>query len=696
MAQQIVTVQRVVHVVAWAMLVVAACLISLGVVSQRRAGEAQADGQDKSSDTPAKASQAAKPASPPLEPLGPEKVKLIEPTPSPAHAKLDRQYTWEEVEAILDKLRGEREARPQALDDLRSWYTLLSSPRYTESKSVPEHVTKLEAWRREIPKSPTPLIALAKVHIAWAWEARGPGLAKTVSNEGFELYADRVRKAHQFIQQAIDLEPKDGEAYAVLIEVAKDSGWAKEDTFAALERGIKLDPSYLFMYESMAIYLLPRWHGEPGDLAEFAGKTLERLSGDDALDAYGHIAYQANQFDPTIPFFGGFDRQALVKAGEVMLRRYPQARNLPYFAAVAAMAASDREAAIGMRPRLKDPVAVRVPIWKNAAKEFHAWCDEKEPPECLLQRVWVPRYSNIGFVNDEGELWYGIGNETQGAAVIQAETGEARVILSAPAFGLRSVNFDRNRQLLVAAFGGVGLNGWALWSLKRPNQPRMFPTSEPCVSVDINPKAPQLACVSGKTAHTLDWIEGKEGKVMELSEAAFAVGFSADGKSLVTLDKVVTVWDVATAEKKYVLPSATMSPKPEIGCEDALDFDEEGRFWATALVLDSNPPERHVYRFSADGKSWEAIGPNIEPANGKKPHAAALSVDRRLLAFVEPADGADGPEQIQIWELKTGKLSKRLAGHATGIGMLAFSPNGKQLASIGKAGVVIKVWNAEP
>jgi WD40 repeat protein len=78
-----------------------------------------------------------------------------------------------------------------------------------------------------------------------------------------------------------------------------------------------------------------------------------------------------------------------------------------------------------------------------------------------------------------------------------------------------------------------------------------------------------------------------------------------------------------------------------------------------------------------------------------KPHSAVLSPDRRFLAFADEGTKADGPEQILIWDLESGKLLKKLEGHATRIGMLTFSPDGKQIASIGQHGVAIKIWSTE-
>ena len=104
-------------------------------------------------------------------------VNIEEPTPSPARLLPTRKFTWAEIETILEKLRAERKGRPQAFDDLRSWYSYLSSPVYSESKDYPTHLLKLAEWRKQFPKSSNPLVVIAKTYIAYAWQARGSGFA---------------------------------------------------------------------------------------------------------------------------------------------------------------------------------------------------------------------------------------------------------------------------------------------------------------------------------------------------------------------------------------------------------------------------------------------------------------------------------------------------------------------------------------
>jgi hypothetical protein len=591
----------------------------------------------------------------------------------------------------LDKLRVERATRPQAQDDLASWYTLLSRPQYTGSSDYTHHFVKLEEWGRRMPQSPTPLVVLGRAHVTWAWEARGSGLANTVTEDGGKKFGERLQEAASMLTKAIAMGAQDGEAHRQLIEVAKGSGAPKEQTEKIFEAGIKLDPAYIPLYSEMAVALLPRWGGQPGDIAAFADRTLQRVSGDDALDGYGHIAYAVHPYDGTLLYFGGFDLPTLIKAGDVWLKRYPKARNLPYFAALATMAAGDREAAKRLRPHLTASMAPRVHSWNTLATDFFAWCDQDSPPPHLLAHRWTPRFSPFTFTGRPNEIWFATSRDSQAFALLDLKSGLVSGALTGPGIGMKYMAYDTRRQWLIAGFE-KSFQGWALWTLSRPDRPRIYQTKTPCHGVAINPKQPQLAWMEGNTLHTIELAQWKEGPTIEMPEPPLDIVFSADGKLIAALGKAISVWDVANQKKLYDLPSALTMPKPEIGCEELLDIDEQGRVWAVAFVLGSKPPRRDLVQFSADGSTWETIAQDFFAGGLKKPHATSLSVDHSLLAFAEPAEDPQSPEKLRIWDVARGKLRGQLEGHSSLIAMTAFSTDSKQLASIAANGSAIRLW----
>src|SRR5439155_1565611 len=108
-------------------------------------------------------------------------------------------------------------------------------------------------------------------------------------------FREHMAQARKLLDQAIKLGVKDGEAYSLLLGVARAEGWSHEQTRAIFDAGGAIDPTYVWLYSAMAEYLLPRWYGKSGDVERFAAEVAKMLPGENGLDAYGHIAYIVNQ-----------------------------------------------------------------------------------------------------------------------------------------------------------------------------------------------------------------------------------------------------------------------------------------------------------------------------------------------------------------------------------------------------------------
>jgi hypothetical protein len=111
-----------------------------------------------------------------------------------------------------------------------------------------------------------------------------------------------------------------------LLHVAKGEGWSRDETNAALEKALAIDPKYYGAHLTMAEILLPRWHGEPGELEEFATSAADRLGGADGDELYFLIAcrilryYGEQLFEAT-----GLDYERIRVGGRSFLERNPEA-----------------------------------------------------------------------------------------------------------------------------------------------------------------------------------------------------------------------------------------------------------------------------------------------------------------------------------------------------------------------------------
>jgi WD40 repeat protein len=181
-----------------------------------------------------------------------------------------------------------------------------------------------------------------------------------------------------------------------------------------------------------------------------------------------------------------------------------------------------------------------------------------------------------------------------------------------------------------------------------------------------------------------------------------ALRFSADGRLVIVRgdageDKI---WNAETGELHIDLPSTKDQPQPDVICNRVIDIDEEGRIWGFARQL--KPKFMHntmLVRYAPDAQTLERIIPDLE-IDLALTRTAVLSPDRRLLAVTPPKKllpGQGVPQLlIEVWDVAEGKRIKRFDGHYGRVTALAFSPDGKKLASMGGPTGLVRIWEIEP
>ncbi|HJT78135.1 MAG TPA: WD40 repeat domain-containing protein, partial [Gemmataceae bacterium] len=163
---------------------------------------------------------------------------------------------------------------------------------------------------------------------------------------------------------------------------------------------------------------------------------------------------------------------------------------------------------------------------------------------------------------------------------------------------------------------------------------------------------------------------------------AKCLALAPDGKLLATggMDKVIRLWDIAAHKEVGRLTG------------------QEGSLWALAF----SPDGREIAGVTATGK-FNFVANGTDPAirvwdvatgrivrTLKGPAAGSWSVawspDGRVLA----TGGEDGV--IRLWELMTGRERARLTGHEGPVSALAFTPSGARLIS-GSSDTTALVWD---
>jgi hypothetical protein len=626
------------------------------------------------------------------QPIAAEAVQT-ESTPPVAENK---RMTWPEVEAQLDILREKRKSDPGATLDLSTCYMRLAKPAFTHSADYPAHIAELEKYRDEFPESPTPLVALAAAYVNWGWEARGTGYAGTVSEEGWRLLRARAKKAHELLDQAIKLELEDGEAYNQYILVGMAEGATDAEMRNWFDAGRKLDPKYVPIYRQMAITLMPRWGGAPGDVERFAAEVTDLLPGEDGLEIFAHVAFVIHLYecdDPTTILWGQYDRKLLAQAADVFAKRHPSRKTFVQFAALCSMVCQDHALAQRIRPLVGEfDQNDKVFFSESTYEQFLEWAAAETIPGGEEPSFWatLDKYADLSFADDPRYLWVGHQSGARSVTLMDSHSSTIEFELPHPGGFVNHTLFDNDRkQLLLAAHNGP-LVGWMLFDFAMPAEPIRFDTHGPVRAIALNPQQQQVAWSEAYKVRLRD-LTAEERKTVDIQLSnILELKFSPDGKLLAAGSNIGwSVLESATGRISFKLPSAYDKPAPKLACKKVFDIDEQGRIWAIAISSATNP-EYSLARFSADGKKSELLLANL--GFGER---AVLSLDRRLLAITRPTETDWGPCAIDVYDVTQGRRIKQLGGHWNPIGDLRFSADGKKLASIAKNADVIKIWSLE-
>jgi len=162
-----------------------------------------------------------------------------------------------------------------------------------------------------------------------------------------------------------------------------------------------------------------------------------------------------------------------------------------------------------------------------------------------------------------------------------------------------------------------------------------------------------------------------------------SVAFSPDGKLLASGSwKVIKLWEVATGREVRTLTGHTDWVR-------SVAFSPDGRLLASGSC--GQPLTQSPWCAQGEIKLWDvASGSLVRTLSGHTwwVLSVAFSPDGRLLASGS-WDGWDGT--IKLWEVATGREVRTLSGHERGVRSVAFSPDGRLLAS-GSEDDTIKLW----
>jgi WD40 repeat protein/serine/threonine protein kinase len=252
----------------------------------------------------------------------------------------------------------------------------------------------------------------------------------------------------------------------------------------------------------------------------------------------------------------------------------------------------------------------------------------------------------------------------------EISSGAIRLEIPGDFLKLQALTLSPDGRLLATAVAGQPIVVWEVGSGIELEQHEMH---SPAMILAIDPRGRTLAAADeAGLVHLWNRSSGRE-KVLapddlDRRRESVRLFFSADGTRLATTSygnpgghQPVAVWDVASGRRLGVLPSPDQN-------SSKLIFSPDGR-----SLIDNGGASPRIWHFDPPSD------PALPEGHADEAWAAAYSPDGKILAT--GSDDTDESRTIKLWDPDTGRLLRGWSGGEGTVAALAFSPDGRSLAS---------------
>lgn len=117
---------------------------------------------------------------------------------------------------------------------------------------------------------------LGSNQISLAWEHRGTGFAREVTEEGWKGFEKYLGEARLSLQKAIELDPKNYKAWGDLITLGRGQNLSKTKLKNIFNMTVSINPNHRDAYMRLHTALEPKWGGSIPELQAFWNEILNK------------------------------------------------------------------------------------------------------------------------------------------------------------------------------------------------------------------------------------------------------------------------------------------------------------------------------------------------------------------------------------------------------------------------------------
>jgi len=193
---------------------------------------------------------------------------------------------YERLDALAEFYRTTNAHVEHGESSFKRFYECIGSECRIKYKTrTKDYMAIMEKWEKST-GSPTATIAKAYVQTIWAWEAKMSDLELEVREN---LFVDRLWQAEEML--SINEEFKNYPYYYDLrLHIATGVGMNQKKYFELLDEAVSKHPYYHDYHYQTLFYLMPRWHGRSGDMAEYADKVFHNTDENQQYQLYARMA----------------------------------------------------------------------------------------------------------------------------------------------------------------------------------------------------------------------------------------------------------------------------------------------------------------------------------------------------------------------------------------------------------------------